>query len=762
MTKVRIFLTVAVTVCLGLPIMSGCGGGKKGMNTPVVYSAPGSVSNDKSKDQDKKPESGPVKRKPVYISNRANEDSIEKSDGSVLDGCADSTPSSSLDAHRGENSQSSESAEFFEQVDNADSAAAVDDEIWRQLDLADEYHSLGVIANREGSWEEAQYYFEKGLKILGQLDIETAADQYTEPDSAANNIEGEQELTPEAAKYSRLLNNIVADYRVALMSLGKLEEDVSAAVLVERFGDLSSSLSDDIHVYKDESAPVSYDLPIVMNERVKNSIVYFQTVASDAFEKYLRRSKKYTPMMKEILKQYGLPEDLIYLSLVESGYNPNAYSWARAMGLWQFIASTGRLYGLDRDWWMDERKDPIKSTQAACKFLKELYNKFGNWELAMAAYNGGPGRVSRTIQQQGTRDFWKMRLRRQTMDYVPLIMAAAIIAKNPERYGFNVTEFEPTIIWDEVTIDRCLDLKTVANSLGCSLTDLKELNPELLRNYTPPNLNQYVMKIPKGSSELFWAAYKTMPSPKETSWVKHTIGRGETVSSIAARYGVSQYAITEANNMRSSRIVAGRTLIVPVPLDREFAKLAPESKREYKASNAVYQVRSGDNMWDIARAFGTTVSALREVNAIGRGSRIYVGQQLRIPSSASRLGGQNEVSRGASTPAIASNEAGQSTKSTYKVQRGDSLWDIARRFGTTTSYLRQLNGMGRSSRIYLGQELLVTGSGGQYVTHRVSRGETLSIIARKYRTTTAKIMAQNNIEDPDQILIGSNLRISLR
>jgi membrane-bound lytic murein transglycosylase D len=554
----------------------------------------------------------------------------------------------------------------------------------------------------------------------------------------------------------------VADYRVALRSLGKLEEDVSAAVLVERFGDLGSSLHDDIHVYKQESKPVTYDLPIVMNERVKNSIVYYQTVAKDAFEKYLRRSKKYTPMMKDIIKQYGLPEDLIYLSLVESGYNPHAYSWARAMGLWQFIASTGRLYKLDRDWWIDERKDPVKSTHAACQFLKELYERFGDWELAMAAYNGGPGRVSRTIQSQKTRDFWKMRLRRQTMDYVPLIMAAAIIAKDPERYGFYINEFEPEVVWEEVTIDRCLDLKTIASSLGCSLADLKELNPELLRNYTPPNISKYVLKIPKGTAHKFWADYSTMPSPKETSWVKHTIRRGETISSIASRYGVSQYAIREANNMRSSRIVAGKTLIVPVPLDREYARQnSRSSKKEYSASNAVYQVRSGDTMWDIARAFGTTVSALREVNSIGRGSRIYVGQRLRIPSSASRLADKNEVSRGAA-PALAAAEPSKETVATYKVQRGDTLWDIARRFGTTTSYLRQINGMGKSSRIYPGLELRVSGSGGQYVTHRVKRGETLTTIARKYRTTTSRIMAQNNIEDPDQIMIGSRLRIDVR
>ena len=761
MTRLKLFITVILTVLFSMSVISGCGGGKKGLSSPAVYGGTATAPGESTKEADKKSQAEPVKKKPVYISSRTEKESNEPDNESSR--VSDKTPVSSLGAHRAEETSSTDDSQtYYEQVYSNESAAAVDDDIWRQLDLADEYHSLGVIANREGSWEEAQYYFEKGLKILAQLDIETSGNYPSNNDSENENLsDAENDVTPEAAKYSRLLNNIVADYRLALRSLGTLEEDVSAAVLVERFGDLGSTLSDDIHVYKPEVGKVRYDLPIVMNERVKNSIVYFQTVAKDAFEKYLRRSKKYTPMMKEIIRQYDLPEDLIYLSLVESGYNPQAYSWARAMGLWQFIASTGRLYKLDRNWWIDERKDPVKSTHAACRFLKDLYKQFGDWELAMAAYNGGPGRVSRTIKSQNTTDFWKMRLRRQTMDYVPLIMAATIICKDPERYGFNVTDFEDVIVWDEVTIDRCLDLKTVANTLGCSLTDLKALNPELLRNYTPPNSGDYNLKIPKGSTDLFWAAYDKMPSPKETSWVKHTIRRGETVSTIAARYGVSQYAITEANNMRSFRIIAGKTLIVPVPLDREYASNS-RSDKEYTSSNSVYQVRSGDTMWDIARAFGTTVSALRQVNSIGRGSRIYVGQKLRIPSGATRLASKNEVTRGATTPKIASNKSNNGTTASYKVQNGDTLWDIARRFGTTTSYLRQINGLGRSSRIYPGQKLLVSGSGGGYVTHKVRRGETLSLIARKYRTTTTKIMAQNNISDPDQILIGSNLRILTR
>lgn len=636
---------------------------------------------------------------------------------------------------------------FYGSVDVDDSAAAVDDDLWRQFDLAEEYHAMGVVANREAAWEEAQYYFEKSLKIMANLDVEA-----------------DSTLTPEASKYTEILENVISDYRIALRSLGNLTEDVSSAVLIERFGDISSRLSSDtMLVYKSEQNKITYDIPIVMNDRVKKSIVYFQTVAKSAFIKYLKRSKKYRPMMLRILREEGVPDDLIYLSLVESGYNAHAYSWARAMGLWQFISSTGRMYGLDRSWWYDERKDPEKSTRAAARFLRDLYKQFGSWDLAMAAYNGGPGRVSRTIKKQKTIDFWKLRLKRETMDYVPLIMAATIIAKNPEKYGFTDIVHEPEIVWDEVIINKCIELKVVARAVGCSLKDLQFINPELLRRYTPPNMKGYKLKLPIGKKEKFLAAYDAMPSPKETSWVKHKIRRGEAISTIAAKYGVSQYAILEANNLsRRSKIYAGKTLIVPVPLDRDYSRSVKKPTNR-KAQNSIYGVRAGDTMWDIARAFGTSVEALRRENSIVRGSRIYVGQKIKIPSSAKKLKKNNESSSktyaktSTSTTTAPKAKLNSKTKS-YKVRSGDTLWDIARKYGTTTSALRKINGLGRSSRIYPGQKLKVS-TNVKYVVHKVRRGETLSAIANKYRTSIARIRANNNIDNPNRLGIGAELKI---
>ena len=653
---------------------------------------------------------------------------------------------------------------FGAEAANEDSAAAVDDDVWRQFDVAQEYYQMGVLANREASWEEAQYYFEKALKILAGLDVEQDSTE-----------------TPEQVKYSTLLDNIVADYKMTLRSLGRLDEDITPTALVERFADLESQLEHDtVKVFNGETKASQFDLPVVMNERVRSSLIYFQTQARDAFARYLSRIRKYEWLYNQTIDKYGLPRDLIYLSLVESGFNTNAYSWARAMGLWQFIASTGRLYGLQRNWWVDERKDPIKATDAACRMLRDLYRQFGDWELAMAAYNGGPGRIERTTARQGTRDFWKLRLKQQTMDYVPLIFAAAIIAKDPARYGFGDVMYEPPFQWDTVSVTKSLDLRAVAEVVGCSIEELKTLNPELLRNSTPPRVKNYLLKILKGKSETLLASLESMNSPKESNFVHHTIRRGETVSTIASKYGVSQYAILEANNMsQKTQIIAGKDLIVPVPLDR-YTDSPPTDRRQY-ATNNVYEIQSGDNLWDIARSFGTTVDAIRRINYLERGSRIYVGQKLRIPtpSASRRKGDQSQPSISATRPAIAtidrpsgraqetqgaSSDAtrveGQTGRDKYTVRAGDTIWDIARLFNTTTASIRQINGLGRSGRIYPGQTLVIQrGDTTGFVVHLVQNGETLGKIAQRYGTTVARILVSNGLSDPNSIRVGDNLKI---
>lgn len=614
----------------------------------------------------------------------------------------------------------------------SDSAYAVDDEIWRRLHEAQDYFAQGVAANQEASWEEAQYYLERALTVMADLDIDTVGN------------------TPEAKRYGSLLIEIIADYRLTLLSLGTLPEDASPSAFLERF----SSMGDygDLKV-EGEKIPVTYNVPIVLNEKVKKSIIYFQTVAREAFEKYLERSGKYIPLMTEILAEHGIPTDIVYLPLIESGFNCRAYSWARASGPWQFIASTGRLYGLNRNWWYDERRDFVKSTHAAAKFLKHLYEKFGDWELALAAYNGGPGRIERTIRRQKTTNFWDMNLRKQTEDYVPFYMAATIIAKDPELYGFHI-HYDDPVTYDEVVIDKCLDLKSVAKATGTTMDQVQDLNPELLRGVTPPKNGKYNLRIPKGTKDKFLANLPELESPNETSWVRHQIRRGETVSSIASKYGVSQYAILEANNLsRRSKIYAGKSLIVPVPLDGRAVTSRSRPKTRYATGENTYIVQKGDNLWEISRSFNTTPEKLRSLNYLGNSSRIYVGQVLKLPGSDNP---KQETAR-----KDYDREPASSTQA-YSVKKGDTLWDIAKRFGTTTATLRRLNGLNRSSRIYVGQKLLVTGgspSSDDYLIYIVRRGDTLSEIAKAFRTSVSSLKRLNNIVDVTKLRVGTRLKI---
>jgi membrane-bound lytic murein transglycosylase D len=616
-----------------------------------------------------------------------------------------------------------------------DSAYAVDDDIWRQLYSAREYFAQGVAANQEASWEEAQFYLERALQIMADLDIDVDMDTL--------------DNTPEAEKYSALLNEIVADYRLTLLSLGTLPEDASPSAFLERFSSMKKFA--DIKV-EGEKTPVTYDVPIVLNDKVKKSIVYFQTVAREAFEKYLERSGKYIPLMEKILEQHGVPHDIVYLPIIESGFNCKAYSWARASGPWQFIASTGRLYDLNRNWWYDERRDFVKSTHAAARFLKHLYEKFNSWELALAAYNGGPGRVSRVIKKQKTTNFWDMKLRKQTMDYVPFYMAATIIAKNPELYGFHI-HYDDPVTFDQVALDQCLDLKTVAKATGSTVATLKELNPELLRGVTPPRTKNYKLRLPTGTKDKFLAALPDMKSPQETSWVRHKIRRGETISTIASKYGVSQYAIFEANNLsRRSKIYAGKSLIVPVPLDGDYSQPRKSKKRIVSGDNT-YRVQKGDNLWEIGRSFKTTPETLRRLNYLGNSSRIYVGQVLKLPGSAKpkKVPPRKDFDH----------EPAKKTQK-YTVKKGDTLWEIARRYGSTTATLRRLNGLKRSSRIYVGQQLLVTGNGSRgddYHIYVVRRGDTLSEIARAFGTTVRSLKSLNNIRDVTKLRVGARLKI---
>jgi len=627
----------------------------------------------------------------------------------------------------------------------SDSSQAVDDDVWRQLRQAQEYFAQGVAANQEASWSEAQFYLERALKVLADLDIDTSND------------------TPEGKKYNSLLTEVVADYRLTLLSLGTLPEDASPSAFLEKFSTISeyNDLGEGqmIQTPTEDTATV-YDVPVVLNDKVKKSIIYFQTVAREAFERFLTRSGKYIPLMVDILKQYGLPADIVYLPLIESGFNCKAYSWAKAVGPWQFIGSTGKLYNLKRDWWSDERRDYVKSTHAAARFLRDLYRQFGSWELALAAYNGGPARVENAVKRQQTTDFWELDLRKQTEDYVPFFMAATIIAKNPTRYGFHI-DYDDPLVWDEVVIHSCMELKTIAQLTGTSVDDIRELNPELLRNVTPPKAREYKLRVPRGTGDVLYAALPKAKIAKPTNpgMMQHKVKPGESLASIANDYGVSQYAIMQTNNFsKHTRFYPGKDIIIPVPTDSKATDDQEPTIRQPLSANT-HVVKQGDNLSTIAQAYNTTPEALRRLNLMDKSGRLYVGQVIKLPSSG--------VSRQASiaTETVDREPAGETN--TYVVKKGDTMWDIAQKFATTTAALRKLNGLNRNSQILVGQKLLVTGTekgggGDEFHIYVVRQGDNLDKIARAFGTSVKTLMQLNNIEDATRVKVGMKLKINLQ
>jgi len=296
--------------------------------------------------------------------------------------------------------------------------------------------------------------------------------------------------------------------------------------------------------------PVSWDIPIQINASVKSWLDYYQGPGRESFEITLARAGRYERVMRATLREEGLPEDLVYLSLIESGFKPTAYSRARAAGLWQFVPATARLYGLEMNRWVDERLDPVAATDAAAEYLEDLQREFGDWYLTVAAYNGGPGRVNRAIRRAGSRDFWTLSrlnlLRRETREYVPKLIAAALLAKQPEQYGLRARP-HPIAAFDFAYVPDATSLDVVAEAAGVPFEEILALNLHLVRGITPPG-KRYAVRLPAGSARVFAENYAALQPAERVRSVLHTVRRGETLGRIARRYGVRLSSIRAAND----------------------------------------------------------------------------------------------------------------------------------------------------------------------------------------------------------------------
>lgn len=455
-------------------------------------------------------------------------------------------------------------------------------------------------------------------------------------------------------------------------------------------------------------------IPTEVNPLVEKWVNYFQGRGRPHMERYLARSTRYEKLMKKVLRDNGLPEDLFYIALIESGFSSRATSHASAVGYWQFIRGTGKRYGLDMNAFVDERRDPVFATQAAAEYFKGLYSVFGSWYLAMASYNVGENRVKREIMNHYTRDFWelarKKRLPAETINYVPKFIAAKMIAKEPEKYGFGEIDYLPPIEFDHITLKQPVNLRVMAEKLSLNYEDFKALNPKFKGEVAILKGNDLILRIPPGTSE---------------------------IAGVAARESV----------VASVQFVAD------------------------SGDTQTYRIRRGDTLSTVARRYRTTVAYLRDLNDLPRRKPLRVGMRLQVPDRTpvrDRSTGA-VVAKKSNAPAVTRQTSVSTDGRFYIVQQGDSLYTIARKYSTSVAELQKLNNIKRGRTIKVGMKLKVPGGDNsssargvaKSKVHVVRRGENLSAIAARYNVPMSDIKQKNKIRNPSSLHVGTRITIPM-
>ncbi|MCF7806007.1 MAG: LysM peptidoglycan-binding domain-containing protein [Candidatus Marinimicrobia bacterium] len=533
---------------------------------------------------------------------------------------------------------------------------------------------------------QAKIHYSDALLAVYDNDTTGARYEFEQAMGALRQVQDFDSLPPWAEDESILLTQkITEDYVRHLENREDVDPDHSPTSLQERISLLEPIeevewKAGEFKVLDDREGHV----PIILNARVERIIRFFQNQGRGDFQVWLNRINRFEDMFTGILKEYDLPPELFYLSMIESGLNPRAYSYAHASGPWQFISSTGKMYGLERSWWIDERRDPEKSTHSAAQYLGDLYEEFGDWYLAMAAYNAGERRVWRAIRRENTRDFWSLStLPRQTRNYVPTFLAATIIAHHPEEYGFNIDP-EPKWAADTVHVSGGYDINNVARAMSVDVEELKYLNPEIRRWVTPTEKDTYVLRLPEGTRDKFLAVKDDIPEAGVKEFVRHRVRYGETLSTIARRYRVSVRSIAQVNNIRNwHRIKNGQVLTIPVSGTTSYAQSSSRSSTSTTSDvpghvSLNYLVKRGDTLGEIAEVYNTRASSIRRWNGLRYGQYIYPGQNLTIWVPENSKFVSNETSE-------------DGAYQIYIVQRGDTLWDIARRHGVDVNLLKSWN-----------------------------------------------------------------------
>ncbi|HMD16780.1 MAG TPA: transglycosylase SLT domain-containing protein [Terriglobales bacterium] len=531
----------------------------------------------------------------------------------------------------------------------------------------------------------------------------------------------------------RILDGINALEVAALQQGDGFAEQKSEPAPIDEANELTPAVDQKVKAKAEaEIKSTRSGLPLMMTDQVAGYISYFSNRGRPTVEHALARSGRYEDMIRRVLQEQGVPEELIYLAQAESGFHPLAVSRAGARGMWQFMGSRAKGYGLERNWWVDDRQDPEKATRAAAHHLKDLYNEFGDWYLAMAAYNSGPGTVQSAVKRTGYADFWELYRRnvlpRETRNYVPIIVAVTIMAKNPAQYGLDSIIKDKPVPYDTVKIDYPIDLRLAAECVDATTADLLDLNPSLLRMTTPKETGKgrpFELHLPAGTADKFETAVAAIPADKRVWWRYHKVQAGETLAAIARTYHTTPKAIAEANDLdvasntssqsRSEALAPETRLIIPIAPGKQ------SDTSTYARATTHYKVRKGDTVESVAENFGVSPKMLRVWNRLKgdslAGRRVLylhlpvtrdpgaVQASTKRPTAAHHPAAtqaaastktktatpasmQTPTSTPTSTPASASVPSGVVH---HKVKPGETLYSIANSYHTTVSALQQDN-----------------------------------------------------------------------